>query len=80
MNKPGPAGETVRILEVIDSPGHDPNKTKYSVIVAGPQDWLEATVSKFRKRLSIALSLVGIGLVALTLLQVRLNWILITQR
>ncbi len=71
MNKPGPTGETIRILEVIDTPGHDPTKTKYSVMVAGPQDWLEETVSKFRNRLSIALSLAGVGLVALTLLQVR---------
>lgn len=71
MNKPGPAGETIRILEVIDSPGHDPAKTKYSVMVAGPQDWLDETVSRFRNRLSIALSLAGLGLVALTLLQVR---------
>jgi signal transduction histidine kinase len=71
MNKPGPAGETIRILEVIDSPGHDPAKTKYSVIVAGPLDWLEATVSKFRNRLTTALSLFGLGLLVVTLFQVR---------
>lgn len=71
MNKPGPAGETIRILEVIDSPGHDPAKTKYSVMVAGPQDWLEETVAKFRNRLSIALSLAGLGLVAVTVFQIR---------
>ncbi|MGL4395563.1 MAG: sensor histidine kinase [Hyphomicrobium sp.] len=71
MNVPGPAGETIRILELIDTPSHDPGNTKYSVIVAGPQDWLEETVSKFRNRLTIALSLVGLGLAGFTLFQVR---------
>ena len=71
MNKPGPSGETIRILEVIDTPGHDPAKTKYSVIVAGPLDWLDATVSKFRNRLTTALSLFGLGLMGVTLFQVR---------
>lgn len=71
MNVPGPAGETIRILEVIDTPGHETDKTKYSVIVAGPLDWLEATVAKFRNRLTTALSLFGLGLVAVTLFQVR---------
>ena len=71
MNKPGPTGETIRILEVIDTPGHDPTKTKYSVIVAGPLDWFEATVGKFRNRLTTALSLFGLGLMAVTLFQVR---------
>ncbi len=71
MNVPGPTGEQIRILEVVDSPGHDPDKTKYSVIVAGPIDWLEATVAKFRNRLSIALALTGLGLVTVTLFQVR---------
>lgn len=70
-NVPGPAGETIRTLEVIDSPGHDPTKTKYSVIVAGPLDWLEATNARFRNRLAIAFSLAGLGLLALTLFQIR---------
>jgi signal transduction histidine kinase len=71
MNVPGPAGETIRILEVIDTPGHDTNNTKYSVIVAGPLDWLEATNAKFRNRLTSALALFGLGLLAVTLFQVR---------
>ena len=71
MNVPGPTGETIRILEVIDTPGHEPDKTKYSVIVAGPLDWLEETVSKFRNRLTTALSLFGLGLMGVTLFQVR---------
>jgi len=71
MNVPGPTGSTIRILEFIDSPGHDPERTKYSIVVAGPLDWFEATVAKFRTRLTSALSLVGIGLLAATVFQVR---------
>jgi signal transduction histidine kinase len=71
MNVEGPAGENIRILEVIDTPGHDPAKIKYSVIVAGPLDWLEATNAKFRNRLSTALALFGLGLLTVTLFQVR---------
>ena len=71
MNVPGPTGTTIRILEFIDSPGHDPAMTPYSIIVAGPLDWFEATVGKFRTRLFMALGLVGLGLLAVTLFQVR---------
>lgn len=71
MNVPGPTNSTIRILEFIDSPGHDPENTKYSIIVAGPLDWFEATVKKFRTRLTSALALVGIGLLAATVFQVR---------
>lgn len=71
MNVPGPTGDTIRILEVIDTPGHDSSKTKYSVIVAGPLDWLEASVASFRNKLALALSLAGLGLLSVTLFQVR---------
>lgn len=70
-NVPGPNGVNIRTLELIDSPGHDPDKTKYSIIVAGPLDWLETTVAKFRNRLTIALALVGAGLLGVTLVQIR---------
>ena len=71
MNVPGPTGSTIRILEFIDSPGHDPDNTKYSIIVAGPLDWFEETVAKFRTRLTSALALVGLGLLGATVFQVR---------
>lgn len=70
-NVPGPGGQSIRTLEVIDSPGHDPEKTKYSIIVAGPLDWLDMTVAKFRNRLTTALALVGLGLLGVTFVQVR---------
>ncbi|HXE00839.1 MAG TPA: sensor histidine kinase [Hyphomicrobium sp.] len=71
MNVPGPTGTTIRILEFIDSPGHDPANTKYSIIVAGPLDWFEETIARFRTRLTTALALVGLGLLGVTVFQVR---------
>ncbi len=71
MNVPGPADQRIRILEVIETLGADPAKTKYSVIVAGPMDWLEADFKRFRNWLSGALALAGLALLASTLLQMR---------
>jgi signal transduction histidine kinase len=71
MTAKGPGDEPLRLVEVIDTPGHEPNKPRYSIIVAGPQDWLDHLVANFRYRLTTALALAGIGLVAVTLFQVR---------
>ena len=71
MNVPGPSDQRIRILEVIETLGADPAKTKYSVIVAGPMDWLEADFKRFRNWLSGALALAGLALLASTLLQMR---------
>ncbi len=71
MNVPGPNGEPIRIVELIGSLGHEEGRPKYSIIVAGPLDWLDELVSNFRSRLSIALTLAGLGLVGVTLFQVR---------
>lgn len=73
MNVVGPAGEPIRIVEIIDAVGDDSDakSPRYSIIVAGPLDWLEHTVAKFRARLAVALSLAGLGFVAVTLFQVR---------
>jgi signal transduction histidine kinase len=71
MNVDGPKGEPIRIAEVIDTLGHERGAQRYSVIVAGPLDWLEDRIEKFRNRLTIALTLAGIGLVSVTLFQVR---------
>lgn len=71
MNVTGPAGEPIRIVELIGTLGHEDGQPRYSVIVAGPIDWLETTIATFRNRLTIALALAGIGLVAVTLFQVR---------
>jgi signal transduction histidine kinase len=71
MNSSGPVGEPIRMVEVIDTLGHEAGKPRYSIIVAGPIDWLESRVGTFLARLSIALALTGLGLVAVTLFQVR---------
>jgi signal transduction histidine kinase len=44
---------------------------KYSITVAGPLDWFDEIVSTFRNRLTVALALAGLGLLAVTLFQVR---------
>lgn len=71
MNVPGPNDEPIRIVELIGSLGHEDGQPKYSIIVAGPLDWLDELVRNFRYRLSVALTLAGLGLVAVTLFQVR---------
>lgn len=71
MNASGPAGEGIRMVEVVDSPDPRGKGTRYSVIVAGPIDWLNARLASFLTRLGIALVLTGVGLVAVTLFQVR---------
>ncbi len=81
MNVTGPAGEPIRIVEIIDSVGDDDdaNAPRYSIIVGAPLDWLEHTVSKFRNRLAIALTLAGVGFVAVTLFQVRFGLLPLRQ-
>jgi signal transduction histidine kinase len=71
MNSTGPAGEGIRLVEVIDSPLPLRQGQRYSVIVAGPIDWLDSRLANFLTRLGIALFLTGVGLVTVTLFQVR---------
>jgi signal transduction histidine kinase len=71
MNSEGPVGERIRMVEVIDTKDHEPDRPRYSIIVAGPIDWYESRLGTFLTRLSIALTLTGLGLVAVTLFQVR---------
>ncbi|MBX9861581.1 MAG: sensor histidine kinase [Hyphomicrobium sp.] len=71
MNAVGPAHEGIRMVEVIDGPDPLGKGPRYSVIVAGPIDWLDSRLANFMTRLSIALFLTGVGLVAVTLFQVR---------
>ena len=64
---------------MIDTLGHEPGKPSYSVVVAGPQDWLDHLVANFRYRLTTALALAGLGLVAVTLFQVRFGLLPLRQ-
>ena len=70
-NATGPGGEGIRMVELIDNPGPPGQGPRYSIIVAGPIDWLDSRLASFLTRLSIALFLTGVGLVAVTLFQVR---------
>ncbi len=67
----GPLGQRLRIAEAIERLGDEVTGRRYSIIVAGPIEWPEARVSEFRKKLAMALALAGLGLVAMTLFQVR---------
>ncbi|MEQ1578920.1 MAG: ATP-binding protein [Hyphomicrobium sp.] len=71
LNAKGPVGEPLRMVEVIDTINHVTGAPRYSIIVAGPLDWLDSRLSSFLTRLSTALALTGIGLVMATLVQVR---------
>ncbi len=67
----GPAGEPIRIVEIVDSLNHLSAAPRYSIIVAGPWDWLTSKLQRFLTRLTAALALTGLGLVAVALFQVR---------
>ncbi len=71
MTAKGPVEERVRIVEYIDTLGHQPGKPRFSIVVAGPVEWLDEAVGIFRNRLAIALALAGLALVAVTFFQVR---------
>lgn len=79
LNIDGPVGVRIRLVEVIDTVEHKEDGTPYSVIVAGPVDWLESQLATFRTRLAIALTLAGIGLVGVTLFQVRFGLLPLRQ-
>lgn len=70
-NDSGPDGKPVRIVEVVDRLGHTNKGPKYSIVVAGPSEWFEYSVSTFRNRLTLALAVAGAALLALMLFQVR---------
>jgi signal transduction histidine kinase len=70
-NATGPRGQRLRVAELIERLGDEVNGRRYSVIVAGPIEWPEERVSEFRAKLAAALALAGVGLVAMTLFQVR---------
>jgi signal transduction histidine kinase len=71
MDAEGPKDQRIRIAETVYLFGDEMSAPRYSVAVAGPLDWLDARVSGFRMRLIVALALTGLGLIAVTLLQVR---------
>jgi signal transduction histidine kinase len=79
LNAKGPLGETLRMVEVIDTINHVSGAPRYSIVVAGPLDWLDSRLSSFLTRLATALALTGIGLVTATLVQVRFGLLPLRQ-
>jgi signal transduction histidine kinase len=67
----GPGGEPIRIVEIVDTLNHIAAAPRYSIIVAGPWDWLTSKLKRFSARLSAALALTGLGLVSVAFFQVR---------
>lgn len=70
-NDVGPDGKPVRVVEVVDTIGHVEGRPRYSIVVGGPSEWLEYSVSRFRSRLALALTVAGAALLALMFVQVR---------
>jgi signal transduction histidine kinase len=67
----GPLDQRLRVAEIVERLGDEVTGRRYSLIVAGPIEWPEARVAEFRSKLAMALALAGLGLVAMTLFQVR---------
>lgn len=70
-NLEGPVEQNLRIAETVYVFGEGKKAGRYSVAVAGTLGEVEASLRLFRTRLSLALALAGVGLLAVTLFQVR---------
>lgn len=67
----GPLGQRLRVAERIYIFGEGEQAGRYLVAVAGTIAETEYSLAQFRTRLSMALALAGLGLIAVTLFQVR---------
>lgn len=74
-NLDGPLEQQLRVAETIYVFGEGKKAARYSVAVAGTLGEVEASLKLFRTRLSLALALAGVGLLAVTLFQVRFGLI-----
>jgi signal transduction histidine kinase len=70
-NLDGPLDQKLRVAETIYVFGEGKKAQRYSVAVAGTLGEVETSLSNFRTRLTLALALAGIGLLAVTLFQIR---------
>ncbi len=70
-NTNGPDGKPIRIVEVVNTVGYQADTPRYSILVAGPYDWIAALITHFRSRLMVALTLAGLGLLAVTIIQIQ---------
>ena len=67
----GPNNQRLRVLEIINLFGEGADARRYSISIAGTLSEVERSLSTFRTRLIQALSLAGVGLLFVTLFQVR---------
>ncbi len=67
----GPNNQVLRVAEVMHVFGEGPEAKRYSISVAGTLADVERSLASFRARLIQALSLAGVGLLFVTLFQVR---------
>ena len=67
----GPLEQRLRVAETIYVFGEGKMAQRYSVAIAGTLGEVDTSLRNFRTRLALALSLAGIGFLALTLFQVR---------
>jgi signal transduction histidine kinase len=70
-NLDGPLEQKLRVAETIYVFGEGKKAQRYSVAIAGPLVELETSLRNFSTRLTMALALAGIGLLAVTLFQIR---------
>lgn len=67
----GPAGQNLRVVEIMHVFGEGAEAQRYSISVAGTTAEVERSLSSFSARLLQALTLAGLGLLMVTLFQVR---------
>src|SRR5215467_3654898 len=67
----GPLEQKLRVAETIYVFGQGKKAQRYSVAVAGTLVEVETSLQNFRTRLAMALALAGVGLLAVTLFQIR---------
>jgi signal transduction histidine kinase len=70
-NLDGPLEQKLRVAETIYVFGQGKKAQRYSVAVTGTLVEVETSLQKFRARLAMALALAGVGLLAVTLFQIR---------
>jgi signal transduction histidine kinase len=70
-NLDGPLEQKLRVAETIYVFGQGKRAQRYSIAVAGTLVEVETSLQKFRVRLAMALALAGVGLLAVTLFQIR---------
>jgi signal transduction histidine kinase len=67
----GPLEQRLRVAETIYVFGDGKKAQRYSVAVAGTLGEVDTSLNNFRTRLALSLALAGIGLLAVTLFQIR---------